>query len=100
MITRIVKMTFKESEVETFLSLFADVKQHIRDFDGCESLDLLRDIDQSGVMFTYSQWRDQAALDRYRHSDLFKKTWTKTKMLFEDRAKAWSTQVVTSLPAE
>jgi heme-degrading monooxygenase HmoA len=46
---------------------------------------------------TYSHWTGEEALDNYRHSELFRVTWAKTKQLFADRPEAWSLDV-TSIP--
>lgn len=40
MITRIVKMTFREEEVEAFKALFEERKSLIRNFKGCTHLQL------------------------------------------------------------
>jgi heme-degrading monooxygenase HmoA len=42
------------------------------------------------VMMTYSLWDDEDSLNRYRHSDFFKQTWTTTKQLFAQKAEAVS----------
>ncbi len=44
-------------------------------------------------MFTYSYWESEAHLNTYRHSDLFRETWAKTKVLFADKPEAWSIEV-------
>jgi len=36
-------------------------------------------------------WKDEASLERYRKSDLFKNTWQATKIYFADRPEAWTT---------
>jgi heme-degrading monooxygenase HmoA len=42
------------------------------------------------VLFTFSIWDSEAALENYRQSDLFRDTWAKTKALFAEKAEAWS----------
>lgn len=93
MIKRIVKMTFREEAVPDFLTIFEESKTKIRAFEGCNHLELLRDLTRPNVLFTLSFWENEAALDRYRQSELFKNTWKKTKALFEEKAEAWSVQV-------
>jgi len=88
---RIVKMTFKKSEVQNFLNIFEASKQKIRHFEGCEYLELLHDRQDERVFFTYSFWRDQSYLDAYRQSELFQEVWTQTKALFDAKPEAWST---------
>jgi hypothetical protein len=95
MIKRIVKMSFHPELVDTFLmEVFETSKRKIRAFPGCHRMELLRDTHQPNVLFTLSIWENEAALDTYRHSELFQDTWAKTKVLFNDRPQAWSTDVI------
>ncbi len=91
MITRIVQLTFQEHLVDEFLSGFETTGPKIRSFEGCESVDLVRDIYKPYVFFTISKWTSEEALENYRQSDLFRNTWKKTKVLFSVPAHAWST---------
>lgn len=97
MFTRIVKMEFKEEEVSAFLSNFKIIKDKIRDFPGCEFLELYRDKHNETIFFTYSRWKDEADLKAYRHSDLFKGVWAETKPKFKEKAAAWSVDTLYSL---
>ena len=90
MIIRIVKMTFKPEHVPAFLEVFEQSKSRIRNFDGCRHLELLNDIDQPNIYFTYSHWDSQAHLNAYRDSELFGDVWPRTKTLFAARPEAWS----------
>jgi len=90
MITRIVKMHFSEEHIDDFRSLFVEVREKIRGFEGCHGVELLQDIHEPCIFFTYSHWDSEDALNAYRHSDLFAATWKKTKAMFSDKAKAWS----------
>ena len=90
-------MTFQEEKVDEFLSLFAATKERIRYFEGCHHLDLLQDYHQPNVFLTYSHWDDDAALDRYRHSELFKEVWSQTKVLFADKPVAFSSKLHTQV---
>jgi hypothetical protein len=95
MIKRIVKMTFREDAVEAFVSeVFEQSKRHIRAFPGCRHMELLQHTNKPNVLFTLSYWDDEAALNAYRASALFADTWQKTKVLFADKAEAWSTNVI------
>ena len=94
MIKRIVKLTFSENKVETFLKNFHLNKSKIRNFQGCHHLELWRDSSQPNVFFTYSYWESENALNTYRHSELFRSVWSKTKILFADKPQAWSIEVV------
>lgn len=94
MIKRIVKLTFKESEVEVFLKIFKNKKKKIRNFSGCMHLELWRDANQPNIFFTYSYWESEIELNAYRHSELFRETWKNTKILFSDKPEAWSVEVI------
>ena len=90
MIVRIVKMTFREETIAGFLDNFEKHKMQIREFEGCEKLELLRDTKNPNIFFTHSYWQSETHLESYRHSDLFKGVWTFTKSLFADKPQAWS----------
>lgn len=90
MLIRIVRMTFKPEEVDTFLRVFKKSKKKIRNFKGCNHLELHQDYHQKNVFSTYSHWKDDTALDNYRHSELFKVVWANTKVLFADKPMAFS----------
>lgn len=98
MLTRIVKMVFQPAETENFLALFNQKKHYIRNFDGCEYLELYRDQNNPTTFFTYSYWVDEHALENYRHSALFRETWKNTKPKFSEPAQAWSVDKLVSLP--
>ena len=89
MITRIVKLTFRPEETPAFLEIFEGSKDAIRNFPGCRHLELLR---AGPVFFTYSRWDDEAALEKYRRSELFQSTWSRTKALFAARPEAWTVE--------
>jgi len=90
MIVRIVKLTFREDEIEAFKKILADSKEKIRAFPGVLHLQMLQSADNPCIFFTYSHWENKEALQNYRHSDLFIATWAKTKPLFSEKAEAWS----------
>lgn len=94
---RIVKMTFDPTKVNEFLTNFEEVKNKIRAFDGVEHLELLNDKNKPNIYFTYSIWKDEACLEKYRHSDLFKSVWAVTKPLFIEKAEAWSVESMIKL---
>ena len=90
MITRIVKMTFNPHQVEDFLKLFDENKNKIAGFEGCTHLELLNDVNDTNVFFTYSHWKDESYLEAYRNSELFKGVWLQTKQLFAAKPEAWT----------
>lgn len=91
MITRIVQLTFQEHQVAEFLRTFETNGPKIRAYDGCKSLELVQDIYRPYVFFTISKWENEEALNAYRNSAVFKKTWKAMKLLFSLPAHAWST---------
>lgn len=91
---RVVRMTFRENEIETFLKIFEENKEMIRAFPGCNHLELHRDIDSHNILATYSLWNKPEALDEYRKSELFKSVWAQTKALFSEKPVAFSHEVV------
>ncbi|RMG79768.1 MAG: antibiotic biosynthesis monooxygenase [Bacteroidetes bacterium] len=97
MIIRIVKMTFATDKTDEFLQVFDTSKNKIRNFKGCLHLELLQDIHHPNVFFTYSWWESETDLNNYRHSELFKTTWSKTKVLFADKPEAWSLKSIENL---
>lgn len=83
-------MTFRPEAIAGFTALFEERKALIRHFEGCRHLELWQQEDRPDVFFTYSIWESQQHLDRYRFSELFRDTWTRTKALFAAKAEAWS----------
>ena len=81
-------MTFKPEELADFFVMFEKKKQSIRNFSGCHYLEVFQDKAQPNIVFTYSFWTDEAALNHYRHSELFKATWAETKARFEEKPLA------------
>ncbi len=91
---RIVKLTFQEDKVAEFRAIFEGSKDKIRNFPGCNRLELLHDINDSNVFMTYSYWNSEKDLNNYRNSDLFKGVWAKTKLLFNDKPQTWSVEQI------
>ena len=71
MLTRIVKMTFKEGRLDDFKDIFEQSKDTIRNFEGCMHVELGNDIKNKNVFFTYSKWKSEEALNAYRNSSFF-----------------------------
>jgi quinol monooxygenase YgiN len=90
-------MGFQPSKIDEFLSNFEAHKHKIRAFEGCEFLELYRDKHHTNIFFTYSYWNSETDLEQYRHSDLFKAVWAKTKPLFNIKPEAWSLDKVVTL---
>lgn len=92
-LVRIVRLTIRPEEVESFLEEFDTVAPKIRSFPGCSHLELWRDQDAPNVCTTCSHWSDEEALDAYRNSDLFRSTWGSVKPLFAADPEAHSYSV-------
>jgi quinol monooxygenase YgiN len=90
MIVRIVKLTLDPANVDQFLDIFDQVREPIRDFEGCLYTEMLIDSVQSGIVFTYSHWKTEEDLEKYRKSELFQLTWSRVKPLFAAKAEAWT----------
>lgn len=90
-------MNFELNEIDNFLSIFNAHKQKIRNFKGCTHLELLRDVNNTNIIFTYSYWESEQHLEDYRKSELFKDVWSKTKKLFNNKPEAWSVERVETI---
>ena len=98
MIKRVVKLIFKEEEIENFENLFQERKEKIRAFEGCMHLELWQNKNNPKEFFTYSFWESEAHLNQYRHSDYFEETWTITKAMFDGKPMAWTVNGLEYLP--
>ena len=87
-------MSFKPECTGDFLKVFENSRMAIASFEGCRGLKLLQDVKHKNVYLTYSIWEEEQNLETYRHSELFKETWAQTKILFNDKPIAWSTQII------
>ncbi len=98
MVTRIVKLTMREDEVDNFKSYFATVCEIIRNQDGCHSLQAWQDIHRPEIFFTYSIWTAEDDLNRYRDSPFFLEFWKKVKPWFAAKAEVWTFDKIVDLP--
>lgn len=96
MIVRIVKMEFQQNGIKSFIDMFNSIQDKIVNFDGCLGVELLNSVDSEAVYFTYSTWKSEQHLERYRHSEFFRETWAITRKMFINKAEAWSLQRVES----
>ena len=100
MLIRLVRMTFHPDALDAFLKIFDASAPQIRAFPGCHHLEIWQEERYPNILTTYSHWTNSDALDRYRHSELFKTTWAKTKPLFAAPPWARSQQVLRSVEEE
>ena len=96
MLIRIVKMTFKPENISSFERIFKTSSHRIRSFQGCSHVELLQDMENPAVFFTYSHWETPDDLQAYRESDFFKEVWGRTREFFAERPMAWSLNQVNS----
>jgi quinol monooxygenase YgiN len=83
-------MSFKKDCVDLFLKNFNENKQKIRNFEGCQYLELWQDETKANVFCTHSHWNSAEDLEKYRKSELFKNVWAYTKTLFDEKPLAFS----------
>jgi len=83
-------MQFHNDKLNEFFLLFDKINNKISSFEGCHGMRLIQDESDPCILFTYSVWEDSEALDKYRNSDLFLKTWPIVKLLFSRKPEAWS----------
>lgn len=99
MVTRIVKMSFDKSNAALFLEIFNEHREQIRAAEGCMYLELWQTKENdSTLFFTHSKWENEEHLNNYRHSDIFKIVWPKTKALFNASPQAWTVNSLVTLP--
>lgn len=87
MIKRVVKMEIMENKTTEFIFFLKQNKSKILSANGCESLTILHN---KNIFFTYSSWKREEDLERYRKSHFFKETWSKAKTFFSKKPEAWS----------
>ena len=71
MIIRIVKLSFHAEYISNFKTIFEENKQKIISQKGCNRIEMLEDINDVNVIFTYSWWDYEDDLNNYRNSELF-----------------------------
>ncbi len=97
MLIRIVKLSFHQENIPSFLENFELMKDKIRNAPGNRFLELYQDKNNKNIFFTYSYWETEQDLENYRQSELFYDVWEFTKKLFNDKPQAWSVDKLASL---
>ncbi|MDR0801060.1 antibiotic biosynthesis monooxygenase family protein [Fluviicola sp.] len=92
MLTRIVKLTFQEEKIDDFLAYFNTINTRVSTFENCYGMRLMQDMYHPYIVFTYSNWKDESALNRYRDSELFRGVWSTIKPWFGGKPEAWSVE--------
>jgi len=93
MILRIVKLTISPKDIDDFTRFFIRHKTDIETFEGCLYLELYREHTLSNIVMTYSLWKDNNSLDRYKNSETFGKIWPVAKKWFISKPEAHSYQL-------
>ena len=91
---RIVKLHLQKDKVTEFIELFKESKPKILSFEGCNHVELLQGVNEDFIVFTYSFWDNELALNAYRNSNTFKGIWSRTKLLFDGKPEAWSVEEI------
>ena len=87
-------MEFQEDKTGDFKRIFKRQKPFIENFKGCHSVKLYKDATKHNVFYTYSLWENLQALEEYRKSEIFRKTWEEVKTLFSGKPLAFSLEEV------
>jgi quinol monooxygenase YgiN len=87
-------MTIDESKVDEFIEFTSEIKPKILGFEGCNQLDILRDVRKKNIFFSYSLWVSEEHLQHYRYSEFFKNTWRRVRQWFVEKPGAWSTMTL------
>lgn len=90
MITRIVKLQFKEENVSDFLSYFDTISHIVNEFPGCIGMKLYQETGNPSTIFTYSHWESEQDLENYRLSEAFNQIWPSIKVWFGGKPEAWT----------
>ena len=83
-------MSFNPEKVDEFKKIYEQNWTRIKSFEGCKHVELLQSESTPTTFFTFSIWVSEAHLNNYRHSELFEKVWSATKVLFNDKPQAWT----------
>lgn len=94
MVTRIVKLQFKEEHISDFLHFFETIKHRVNEFPGCAGMRLIQDQYNPAIFMTYSQWEREEDLNLYRDSTTFGEVWPRIKPWFAAKPEAWTMGVV------
>jgi heme-degrading monooxygenase HmoA len=91
-------MSFDKINAVLFLEIFNEHRNQIRAAEGCTYLELWQtEEEHSTLFFTHSKWDSEEHLNNYRHSDIFKIVWPKTKALFNSQPQAWTVNSLVTL---
>lgn len=94
MITRIVKMSVKKDKVKDFVRYFEKYNEEIKIFDGCEHHDFLEDKNDASVFFTYTTWKSERQIERYRRSETHRLHKQKLQEFYEKDDSAWTVEKI------
>lgn len=94
MIIRIVKMYLKKDEIKSFTDFFSSFQNQILEFDGCMHHDLFPDKDNKEIYYSYTIWKSEVKLKKYRNSELIKNISKAVEPKCEKEPLAWTVDKV------
>lgn len=97
MVQRFVRLEIDPAKTAAFMAIFEAVKEKVRHFEGCRGLWLYNDVGSPSVFYTISLWDSDAALEAYRHSELFLDNWAQMRELFAGKATAYTMELLQKL---
>lgn len=90
-------MVFEIDKLNEFLFFLKENQWQIRQFPGCQMVEILQSETRPELIFTHSHWDSEKDLENYRNSDLFNYVWGNTKIHFAERPEAWTLNSIDKL---
>ena len=88
MILRIVRMSFSPDKIQDFIKFSMKAKPQLKE-GRLFKREIICGLRIFQCVLHKSKWISPEALEKYRQSDLFKSTWARTKVLFNESASAF-----------
>lgn len=91
MITRIIKLATKDTP-EDFMEYMNEVIPEFSAMEGCQQVEVLRGKINEHIFFIYTIWKNNTALNKFRHSEFNQVFWNKLMEMSESRPQVWSVE--------
>ncbi|MEE9373942.1 MAG: antibiotic biosynthesis monooxygenase family protein [Saprospiraceae bacterium] len=91
---RLVKLHLKPGKFAEFQDIFEYGKHVVTGSEGCQSVKLLQDDKNPDIAFTFSEWKNEGYLNKYRNSKEFRNYWPKIKFLLSKKTEVWNLSVI------
>ena len=88
-------MVFIEEKSAKFREHSKTIVNKISKSKGCHKVEILQDINDRNIFFSYSHWSSEEDLNNYRNSEMFKNIWGELRKMFAKKTQAWSTEIIT-----